>query len=410
MIKLSYEKQLDLALGCTDAICDYGLYSLNTVSCLLFLICHEYNRHEEEPIHLYERVSEVQKRIVTLVRIYINGGREPSFDLGPHWWAAVLCECFSLIKHANTLWELFTEDEHARITQLMKMYAYMWNFGCNEDNSYGTGWGLKGDYGKWRGPNYRLSNNALIIFIADFFGGIDKVNELFAQFNYQEELLNLQKFGFTRALKSWTTKGMIDNAGRELPGAESLLNNGGDAYIKSVDYGMINYYKRGSGKGVRIPYKYHDGFPNGIIHAVYNHCFSGGKCTSEIKISDDYVCSIIDGTISPVEEQEGMMLEFNLKDDGLGPRSSLFHCATDFYLMSAMVVSCQFLHIANVKSYKGYKKIKTGVTDFIYKLFHGYQGWCLGEKEDSFKIIPSGLILWSNYWADYYDIKLPSVN
>ena len=405
-MKLSYDAQIHLALNCTDTLHDQGLHSLNTVSHLLFLICHEYNRYEKQPVMQYDDIPAVQAKIVEMVEPYIRGGHEPDFNLGPNWWAGMLCECFALIKHSSALWNLFDDDAHERIIQLMKMYAYMWNFGCNEENSYSTGWGLKGNYGKWRGPNYRLCNNVLILFIADFFGGIEEVNALFESFDYKQELLNLQKFEFKNAIKAWMTPSMVDNEGNTIPGAQSLLIKGGDAYIRDAHYNMVNYYKRGTGKGVKIPYKYQDTFPYGIIHSVYNNCFSGGSCVSSVDIENGYSCGIADGTISSVEGKDGMMLEFNLADDGLGRRSSLMHCATDFYLASSMAVACWFLRISKLEVYKGYEKIQTGVTDFLYKLRHGYNGWSLGMEEKNFFVIPSGLILWGNYWADHYGISL----
>lgn len=405
-MKLTYDEQLALALNASTEIHDNGLHSLNTVSHLLFLICHEYNRLEGEPIMNYQKSQEVYDKIIELMNLYIKGGREPSFDLGPNWWYALLCECITLVKHRPILWDKFDEDQQARMTQLMKMYAYMWNFGCNEENHYDTGWGLKGNYGKWRGPNYRLTNNILILFISHFFGGIDEVNKLFENFDYEAEKQTLSDFGFANAYKTWTTPDFIDNKGVIRPGARRLLEEGGDAYIKEIRYGAVNYYKRGTGKGVKIPYKYHDSLPFGIIHSAHNHCFSGGICASSVTMDDDYICSIVDGTISPVEGQDGMMLEFDLENDGLGRRSSLLHCITDFYLDTAMAVTCWFLRISKLEVYKNYEKVQTGITDFLYKFNHGYNSYSLGQKERIDTSRLTGVTLWGNYWADHYNINL----
>ena len=190
-------------------------------------------------------------------------------------------------------------------------------------------------------------------------------------------------------------------------GAKDLLEKGGDAYIADTTYGFQNYYKRGSGQGVKIPIAYHDSIPYGIIHALYNNCFSGGPCISSVTIpNSDYKCKIKDNTLSPVEGQEGMMLEFNMINDGLGLRSSLLHCITDFLLISGMVVACWFLRISKLQVYKNYKKIQVGITDFLYKYSHGYNSWCLGRPEFLLTDNLDSVILWGNYWAEHYDINL----
>lgn len=408
MKKLSYEEQLNIALSANmKNNHDQGLSSLNNVCKLLFLICHEYNRFEKIQVHEFIEKPEISNKIKEHINVFIKEGYEPSFTLGPIWWQAVLCECFALIKHSPALWSLFDEDEKNRITQLMKMYAYMWNFGCNDNNNYGTGWNLAGNYGKWRGPNYRLSNNLLILFIIDFFGGIDNVNDLFLNFDYDNELKKLKEYNFKNALFAWITPTFKDENDIIRYGAKDLLEKGGDAYIADTTYGFQNYYKRGSGQGVKIPIAYHDSIPYGIIHALYNNCFSGGPCISSVTVPNtDYECKIKDDTLSPVEGQEGMMLEFNMINDGLGLRSSLLHCITDFLLVSGMVVACWFLRISKLQVYKNYKKIQVGITDFLYKYSHGYKSWCLGRPESLLTDNLDSVILWGNYWAEHYDINL----
>ena len=111
-------------------------------------------------------------------------------------------------------------------------------------------------------------------------------------------------------------------------------------------------------------------------------------------------------TISPVEGQDGMMLEFDLENDGLGRRSSLLHCITDFYLDTAMAVTCWFLRISKLEVYKNYEKVQTGITDFLYKFNHGYNSYSLGQKERIDTSRLTGITLWGNYWADHYNINL----
>lgn len=395
-MKLTYNRQLRMALTSNFATFsandnDESYRTLNSASALLFLIVHEKERKQKHPTMEYENRQDVRDKIVEHTRHIIKGGNEPCFDLGPCWGYLPLCGAFAILHHDPDLWALFSDNEKARITQIMKMFAYVWNLGCNTKNNYGTGPSMKGNYGKWRGPNYRLTNYSLILFCADFFGGIDAVNELFLNFNYDAEISKLKEYGFTNALSCWST-----------PGAKEMLQNGGDAYITVEEYGSVNTYKRGTGVGVKAPYAFKDSFPHGIIHFVLNNCYSGGECVSTVNVDDSFTAEISDGTVSPMEGREGMMLEFNLEDDGLGKRSSLFHCVIDFILSMCFVATCWHLRITKLQVRNEYSKVFVGNEDVIYKMEHGYKGYSLGEPEHTNHLFSLGFNLWSNYWKDHY--------
>ena len=398
-MRLKYNKQLELALNSkfttfsTNDLED-SWFPMERASALLFLIVHEKERKQKYPTMEYENRQDVRDKIVEHTRHIIAGGNEPCFDLGPCWGYLPLCGAFAILHHDPDLWALFTEDEKARITQIMKMFAYTWNLGCNTNNNYGTGPSMRGNYGKWRGPNYRLTNYSLILFCADFFGGIDELNRLFLSFNYDNEIQKLREYGFTNALEVWST-----------PGAREMLVEGGDVYITVDQYGAINKYKRGTGVGVKAPYAFKDSFPHGIVHFLLNNCFSGGRCQSKVEIDDTCSAKIADDTVSPMEGLPGMMLEFNLADDGLGKRSSLLHCTIDFILVMCFIATCWHLRITKLQVRPEYAHVRTGIEDYLYKVEHGYIGYSLGLPEKERYDWSTAVKLWSNYWRDHYTDK-----
>ena len=394
-MRLDYDAQLAKALSAAaprfslnDNLRSFE--SLQNASALLFLIIHEKERKQKEPLMDYEDLEIVRTEIYRKVKYIIKGGNEPCFDLGPCWGYLPLCCSLALIHNDRSLWNLFTEEEHIRITQLMKMFTYLWNLGCNTDNNYGTGPSMKGNYGKWRGPNYRLTNYGLIFGCINFFGGIDEINKILLAFDYETELDALNRLGFTNAYNCWATSGV-----------KEMTMHGGDVYIQVTEYGATNTYKRGTGKGVRIPMQTKDSYPHGLVYFLLNNCYSGGLCTNRVQINNDISVGLPEGVSSPYLGRDGMMLEFDLENDGLGRRSSSMHCCIDFILSVCLTATLWHLRITKLKVRNEYPKVWVGNMDCIFKLENGYKGWSLDfpENFDYSKFL--GFELWSNYWRDH---------
>lgn len=394
-MRLDYNKQLEIALSAPFATfstndADNSYMTLQNASALLFLIVHEKERKQKIPLMNYENREDVRQRIVEHTRHIISGGKEPCFDLGPCWGYLPLCCSFAILHHDPDLWALFNDDDKARITQVMKMFAYICNLGCNVNNNYGTGLSMKGNFGKWRSANYRLTNYGLIFGVSDFFGGIENVSKLCCDFDYYSEIDNLKKYGFVNAIKCWSTNG-----------AREMLMYGGDVYIYAEEYGTVNKYKRGSGVGVKVPCAFKDSYPHGLIYFLLNHCYGGGACQSTIKVDDEFSAHIGDGSTSPLEGRDGMMIEFNLENDGVGVRSSVAHCQIDFILSMCLTATLWHLRISKLQVRKEYPKVWVGNEDAIYKIEHNYKGYSLGEKEEFDYSHTTGFALWSNYWRDH---------
>jgi hypothetical protein len=389
-----------------------GLNELESTTILLQLILYHYEHAE------YSEKEEVKVAIKKLLDDVLYNGYEPAFDNSHNWGYSLLCESFALIKHKEDLWSMFNAEDQARITLLMKMFALMWNFGCNAGNRYNTGIGLNGNYGKDSGPNYRLTNNILIPYIAKFFGDLHQVN-LFFQYeaDYDVIINQLKAFKFRNAYITWTRPGIEFPDGTVAPGAKELYNTrehvgSGEPAISAYSrdlHGNIVYL--GQGHGCRqcyhyLPYKSTVQVDRtsyeGVINDVLDDCFNGGNVVSKVYIEDeDEWCRMLDDAISPYEGQAGMMKEFNIPDDGMGQRSSIFHCEIDFNLVCACLATFKYLEIAQLVDLPMWDQIKTGMSDFLFKYEHSYQGYSMGrfEPDSQTSQLSATTAIWSGYWT-----------
>lgn len=360
---------MDAARG-TDTL--QGLYPI-------FISISQYYKnteHKEElKVFIHDRISKV---------LSVN---LPAFDNGHNWGYPILCACFTLIKGNEELWELFTDHEHALIHQSMRMFALMWNFGCNAANDFHTGIGLHGNYSKYHvGVNYLLCNHALIVFLENYFGSIDALNELFLTVDYDAEMQKLKDLGMKAAYKVWTTPSFVDENGVTRPGARELFCSDEpiEAYYPARVGRTFFAKKAGNGVGCKVPFKYSSqrgknlSKPLYIFHNILQmHCFNQ-TCVSQVKIDfeDDFTAHIADGTISPYEGQKGMIAEFNRAN-----RSSIFHCEIDFMLLMCYFETMRLLGIHDLTECMYWDKVNVGMEDFIYKREHGYIGYAMFHVE-----------------------------
>jgi hypothetical protein len=295
------------------------------------------------------------------------------------------------------------------------MFLFMWNWGCNKYNQYCTGAGMHGNFQKHSGPNYMLNNNALITFILHFFDSVTPVddvfyknaNEILNTVDYDIEMQRLQEYGFLNAYTTWTTPDQIGFDGTVLPGTKEIFNNGGRIKAEVVQFGSPVIINRGYGNGVKINITYKDPWnfnitntdiPYGVIEHILLDCFSA-TCHSVIEIEDyDFTAKINNNFISPYEGKLGMMKEFNISDDGVARRSSLYHCDIDFILVITSIATWKHLNIIDVTTQAYWPQISVGMEDYLYKKQNGYHSFSLGHPED--KQIRTQL--WGNYWNQHY--------
>lgn len=393
---------------------------LNDAQILLACITYDYKHGET-----YPRKDELRTNIKKQFDS-IFSGYEPTFENGHIWAYSLLCQAISLIKKKNSLWILFSAEEQRKLTLIMKMFAYMWNFGCNVHNGFYTGITLKGNYSKfWKSPNYWLCNQVLLLFLVPFFGSIKALNKMFTTTSYDELMSELLYCNFYNAHTAWSTPGFTRINGSVSNGAKELFGvidqkygdgsfedpNRREAYVKTREYGYENEYYAGAGVGVTIPVFYKrdqfekkdfDTFPIWLFKEGMGITF--GKelpCVSVINIDseEDFSTHIKDGTLSPYEGEMGMMTEFN-KKDGFGQRSSLFHCEIDFILVSTMLSTLKYLIGFDYNSYERKRFVDVGINDFIYKKEHGYIGYSMGHIETDNYTNKIDSLLWREWWKN----------
>lgn len=384
----------------------------NTTQILLADILYDY-KHGEDYSNSF-KLRECIKRQV----LYLFEGNEPTFENSHIWAYSLLCQSISLLKKKDSLWELFTAEEQEKLTLIMKMFAFMWNFGCNVKNNFYTGISLKGNYASyWRSPNYWLCNQSLLLFLVPFFGGIQNINSFVTKTSYESLMRELKNHNFMNAYNAWNTPGFVRSNGEMAPGSKELFGVPGQdwhdetairksPYIKKFEYGFENEYFAGKGIGATIPILYKENqdvddnsYPYDLYHDIISVVFNAeDTCKSVIHIDseEDFSAHITDGTLSPYEGQLGMMREFNKRDMN-GQRSSLMHCEIDFILTTTMLSTLKLLVNLDYRHYANANYINTGINDFIYKKEHGYIGYCLGNVEYPDRRVKN---MWLDWWKN----------
>ena len=339
------------------------------------LVIDERKNGKREPYHT---------RAVQHLKHVLKGGNEPACESAQIWaYPATVCAIL-LAKNTPTLWFELTEDEIERCDLLMTAYGVISNFMANDANNYGTGLSLYGDVWMDRPTNYRMPIVVPGIAAAHYFGGSDKLDKIITTFDYDAFIAKAETFGFKNLLKVWTTAS-FEKDGRVVPGAKELLTTACTAYsVSNMPMDRGNVYYAGRGKGAKLPYIYH-GYragDNGIITdlVAYNH--SGGKISSRIGDLGDgsFSCYVIDGSDSPMEGKDGLMIEYNISD-AVGIRSSAFYGQVDFAMEVVLLLTAKELGLwTEDDNVDLYKLIYAGNTDHVYKLEKGYMSQGMGHR------------------------------
>jgi hypothetical protein len=204
------------------------------------------------------------------------------------------------------------------------------------------------------------------------------------------------------ALDCWT-KPSITVDGETFPGTREIWNNGGEIYSKEMQMDEENLVFKGWGAGIKIEAAYRDvndvevDLPFGLIACIFNNTFNQ-TVVSNIDIEDcHYTAGIADKTISPYEGQDGMMAEFNIPNDGVARRSSLWHCDIDFVLVCCAIAAFNHLGIINIKEAPYWNKEYVGMQDYLYKKDHGYHSMCNGFVPQA---TSTDIETWRSYWEE----------
>ena len=288
---------------------------------------------------------------------------------------------------------------------LMTALAYILNYGTADKNCYTTGPGFRNPFNKYWNPNYRLSCVLPMIFIGKYFGGAEKLDAILLKFSYDETLARFRAYGWKNAIGEWTVTPPIFE-GVQAPSQKETMENGGTTF----HIGRDGKQEFGKGVGVRTPYRWYgatcDQIPE-IIKNVFEFSYSGGKvisgriCTYNGITEPAY---ILDGTKSPYEGLDGMMLELGREN-----RSSTKYGRHDFVLACAALSVLNELSMYDIEIEGAadnlFRKLWVGNMDYLYKIEHGYMSFQNSSNpynEACYEIDKSAHFLWKSWWLQTY--------
>ncbi len=377
--------------------------------------------------HDYPVDGPVQERVLAHVRNLISGGKEPMFNAGPFWHYETISMALAVVRHTPSLWDHLTGEEQDRVDLVMECFAISTAFATDDDNFYKTGPALTGNFYKTWNPNHRMAMilpivAATVYFSADGQDGAARVNRVLTGFDHAAYIERFDQYGFTRVKACWTTPGGQLPDGTCAPGAAELMMNGGAAYLCAEDSGSVSNGLKagdpaGTGVGVRTTYTYCGvGLDDlaGIVELLYRNNYSGGTVVSDTSgyrngtdADGNPLAYILDGTRSPVEGEQGMMLEF-ISNDAAGIRSSNSYCTHDFILVVQSLAALQSLDAYDFDPQSDlFRLVWVGNTDLIYKNEHGYHAYSIGKGHDVTESGMSYYLPWKSWWQSRYSSAFP---
>lgn len=337
------------------------------------------------------------------IRFLLDGGNEPFACVGCYWGHAVVANALYLIKNTPVIYDEMTDDEKDRMDWLMRALAIAGNWGYNDANNYSTGFDLMGNFGKKWGPNY-TNTYLTIVMNAGMYFGLDELDEIFVNFDYDTYIKKFEELGFTNIITTWS-----------VAGAE-LMENGGACTLKG-SVGLSNMeagQSGGTGAGVKIPFLY-----NGTRAEPMNIFTRRVKDTYQWKVMSEYGtpegidhCYIISRNKSPFEGQMGMMTELAWQDGGKAGVASNIRSRTTYGYDSYQIICGLY---ANMKLLGGWdssteemrkldNRIYVGNEDLIYKMREGYHGFSSGASIDEYEYSfeASGYRYVKDIWRNFH--------
>ena len=408
---------------------DNASSSMNRATTLFYMVWHE-NQNPQGGV--------LAARIVEHLTSVVTKDQSPKFDACCYWSYNPLTASISLARNTPSVWDKIPVDIQLRLETMMVAFACLESYATSDYNSFGTGPGLLGNYGKDWNPNYRLANVPIMVYACYFFGvgdmtlGADIVNGHITSFNessYESLVNTFQKYGWRRAMLTWTADARTTTDGTNFTGgsAKQLLCYGGDAVGDDTSTASDLLVRLGSGSGVanldangkprNYKYKTFTLYESDkIVRHLINYNYGALNMSSgsyeglsyKTVVSDHWyngkvVAWIIDDTSSPYEGMEGMMTEF-----ASGNRSSTNYTNHDFQLCTILLCAVRAMKLYTtdingerlpVLNEDGTQKvlldytdpaeadfwlrIQVGNEDFIYKYLHGYQCYATGSYGES---------------------------
>ncbi len=335
---------------------------------------------------------------LTQLRSLIGGGNEPFACVGCYWSHATVAADLVLVKNTPSIYNELTQDEKDRMDWLMKALAVAGNWGFNDANNYKTGTDLMGNFGKTWNPNYRNAYLPVVLSGAMYFGA-EELDEIFTSFSYDEYMAKFDEYGFTNIKGAWE------------PAGKDAMENGGEVKLLGGigASGMVAGQSGGSGKGVKLPFKY-NGMGLDQIEEIYCNLmrYTYGKVVQSsygVEGQADY-SYIISGKPSPYEGYNGMMSEF-AGGDGSGLRSNAGYGFDSFMSIVPTLANLKLFGIWDSVSEEQQAidaLMYVGNNDLIFKMQEGYHGYSTGSVHEVYEYssLTRGYAMDKDIWRAFH--------
>lgn len=332
------------------------------------------------------------------IRALVGGGKEPFACVGCYWSHATIAADLVLVKNTPSLYNELTQDEKDRMDWLMRALAVAGNWGFNDANNYKTGTDLMGNFGKTWNPNYRNAYLPVVLSASMYFGA-EELDKIYTSFSYDEYMKKFDEYGFTNIKKAWE------------PAGKDAMENGGEVTLLGGigASGMVAGQSGGSGKGVKIPFKYNGMGPDKLQEIYINLMqYTYGKVVQNdygVKGEKDY-SYIISGKESPYTGYNGMMSEF-AGGDGSGLRSNAGYGFDSFMSIVPTFANFKLFGIWD-SSTDAQKKVDAlmyvGNNDLIFKMQEGYHGFSTGNVHEvyEYNCVSRGYSMDKDIWRTFH--------
>lgn len=414
---MSYAR-LDWEIAEERAINDNRGAVIDEAGGLLLLILEYRNAPESSTFK-----ATAKAKIVESMKYLMSSEAEaPMFSLEPYWSYNPLTALTLLAKNTPDIWGELTALEQEKYDFMMKCFTYIVNLGFADGNGYFTGPGYRGNFHKSWNSNYRLALLPVMLYAGRYFGGADAVDAILADFSYDATMAKFAEYGWTRAITEWSvtpptfTKDVNGNTvpAYQMPTQKHMMENAtasGDIYYDRYGDGIPD--NGGFGKGVRQPFKYNgvrlDNVA-GVFNQLLEYNYSGGKVVSEMMCRPNAdtptftKAYILDGTKSPYEGFDGMMVELGKEN-----RASCLYASEDFILVCVSLATFKEFGMYDIEqdALKDNLFYKTwiGNMDFLYKIAHGWQSFQTSSdpmSKPTYETDDKGQLLWRSWWEDSF--------
>ena len=357
-----------------------------------------------------DRVVEDLKNIVSLDAD--GKSQEPSCRGDLVAWKD-LGEAFAIVLAKNTpeIWSKLSPEEINKLDWLMRAFAVAGNYNNNYQNWPSLEIYQQMGVGKLWNPNHNDGYVGIMMACYYYFGGAEAVNDILANFKYDEYIAMFRKLHFNNIIESWTSAGTKNYPrGTDMAFMKKLLENPEGTMQLDKNKGRVY--------GAQMPFVFCSPI-NGIEKVPYEpiklyRALNGWMfCNVVTNVSRSGAAYILGNGSSPMLGKFGMCREFQITDGfapNVGERSDAQYCWWGWMMHQIMVSGIMALDKwpkdDAMKDQE--QRMFVGSEDLIYKLHKGYHSFSKGEANEhhDYKLTGQGYWIMLDVWDNYIKPKI----